>query len=421
MRISQRTVQAAPIPAKGYIIYWDDEIRGFGLRVTSGGARSFVVQGRIKRKLYRPTIGRWPAFKAEQARKDAKAWLGAVSSGRDPVAESRRHRQAERTLEEAFKDYMELKRRAKDGLPLKQSTKDDMTRVLEESLDDWKSKYLPSITRPMVEQRYKKLADKSVARASIAMRYLRAVFNFEIDRNVDADGKPFITDNPVGVLKKQWRRVKRRRRVLQPEQLPEWVSAVNGLAVVPDREKGTGRRFPKLRHGDVYRDWLFFMALTGCRPIEARELKPENVDLVRRTFFFDDTKNRTDHELPMTDFLYDLLARRLAVGGERVFCSPHDLSPVTNYRYAVSRVKAACGTHFSPGDMRRLASTAMEAAGVPAYTIKAILNHAISDGDDVTGGYVVVSLQMKLAALKKIEAYVLRRRKVVPFPGAKAA
>lgn len=421
MRINQTTVQAIELPSKlsdgrpTQSLHYDDELKGFGLRVTSGGARSFFVEKRIRARNKRHTLGRWPALKPDQARKDAQAWLGAIASGRDPVAEREREKLSKVTLEEAFDSYMELKRRSKDGLPLKARTRDDMTEVLKSSLEEWKRRPLQAITRPMVERKYKQLADRSAARANVAMRYLRAVFNFEMDRNVDVEGRSLIADNPVRVLKRQWRAVGRRKRVLKPDDLPAWIAAVNALADVPEREPGTGKENPKLRHGDAFRDWLLFLALTGCRPCEAHDLLPSDVDLAGRKLTFRDTKNRLDHELPLTDFLHELLSRRIAAGGDRVFASPHDGRGIGNYRYAVARVRSACGVHFTPGDLRRLASTAMESEGVARYTLKAILNH-IDDGEDVTAGYVQVNATMKLAALEKIEAYVLRQpAKVVPF------
>jgi hypothetical protein len=47
----------------------------------------------------------------------------------------------------------------------------------------------------------------------------------------------------------------------------------------------------------------------------------------------------------------------------------------------------------------------MERTGVPVYTLKAVLNHAT--GRDVTAQYVQVASDMKLAALQKIEQFVL--------------
>lgn len=71
----------------------------------------------------------------------------------------------------------------------------------------------------------------------------------------------------------------------------------------------------------------------------------------------------------------------------------------------MKRVRRFAGTYFIPHDLRRLAATAMERTGVPVYTLKAVLNHAT--GRDVTAQYVQVASDMKLAAMEKIEQFVL--------------
>lgn len=419
IKINESLVKSVRLPASGYVLLWDTELKGFGLRVTAEGARSFVVQRRIKRRDRRSTLGRWPALKAEQARKNAQAWLGAIASGRDPIAEREREKLCAVTLEQAFKDYVELRRRSKDGKALKERTKADMLAALDEAFSDWKRKPLVSILRPMVEKRYKERADRSVARANNAVRYLRAVFNFTADRSVDAEGRPLILDNPTRVLRKQMRAVGRKKRVITPSQLPKWLTAVQGLAEAPQREQGTGKQHPKLKHGEVFRNAFLFVALTGCRPSEMLVLERDDVDLEADTVTFRDPKNRTDHVLPLTPYLHDLLERRLVdKQGERVFCSPHDGRAISNARCAMARVKEVSGVEWSYSDLRRTAATAMEHAAVPRYTLKAVLNHLLSDSDDVTAGYVQVSNEMKLKALLRIEDYVFGRvGKVVQFPG----
>jgi integrase len=261
----------------------------------------------------------------------------------------------------------------------------------------------------MVEQRYRKICERSVAQANLAMRYLHAVFNFSIERTVDADGRPLLVDNPVRVLRHQWRRLAHRKGVMTAEQLRTWVPAVHGLGEVPIREAGTGRQVPELRHGEVCRDLLMFLALTGCRLNEARCLMVSDVDLQAGKVTFRETKNGSDHTLPLTRYLRQLLERRLERGKSKwVFSSPHDGRLVGNYRAAVKRVRHAAGIYFIPHDLRRLAATAMERSGVPVYTIKAVLNHAT--GGDVTAQYVQVGTDMELAAMERIERFVLGHR-----------
>jgi hypothetical protein len=113
--------------------------------------------------------------------------------------------------------------------------------------------------------------------------------------------------------------------------------------------------------------------------------------------------------LPLTPYLRELLRRRVdAAISSRIFSSPYDGRPLSNYRAAVRRVREeAWVVVFTPQDLRRLAATAMERGKVPVYTLKAVLNHL--SGNDVTAGYVQVGRDMKLNALRKIEDFVIAR------------
>ncbi|GAB4363846.1 MAG: hypothetical protein Kow0060_20800 [Methylohalobius crimeensis] len=56
---------------------------------------------------------------------------------------------------------------------------------------------------------------------NLAMRYLRAVFNFAMAEYADVDGKPIISANPVTKLSqtKSWHRVSRRQTVIRAHEL----------------------------------------------------------------------------------------------------------------------------------------------------------------------------------------------------------
>jgi uncharacterized protein with GYD domain len=72
VRPTKRSIEALPQPAPGQMLYCDEELRGFGLRV---GARSkvFFVESQVRRRTVRVTIGLYGPFTPEQARREAIA------------------------------------------------------------------------------------------------------------------------------------------------------------------------------------------------------------------------------------------------------------------------------------------------------------------------------------------------------------
>src|SRR5262249_46204814 len=65
---------------------------GFGVRITAQGAVSFILNYRIKGRERRYTIGRWPEWSADAARKEAEALRYEISRGSDPLAARERER-----------------------------------------------------------------------------------------------------------------------------------------------------------------------------------------------------------------------------------------------------------------------------------------------------------------------------------------
>jgi integrase len=102
------TVKAKPGAER--TLFWDAEIAGFGLMVTRGGHKSFVVQyraGGVSRRLTMSGV-----LQLQAARKQARGVLGDVARGRDPLGERRKAAAAPR---EAFRSIAEeyLKREGK--------------------------------------------------------------------------------------------------------------------------------------------------------------------------------------------------------------------------------------------------------------------------------------------------------------------
>ena len=113
MRLTERNIKALKLPESGYILAWDDDLRGFGVRVTSGGVRSFVLQYRTESQQRRTTLGRWTPgqsaglnLTATAARRKAKAILSKINLGGDPEGEKQKRRQSP-SFAEVAAEYLE--------------------------------------------------------------------------------------------------------------------------------------------------------------------------------------------------------------------------------------------------------------------------------------------------------------------------
>ncbi|WP_295635884.1 Arm DNA-binding domain-containing protein, partial [Novosphingobium sp.] len=90
--ITKRTVDAASKGARDQFV-WDDELAGFGLKITPAGSKVYIFQYRQPRPgaartapTRRYTIGRHDPLTPDQARKRAREMAALVAQGIDPRA-----------------------------------------------------------------------------------------------------------------------------------------------------------------------------------------------------------------------------------------------------------------------------------------------------------------------------------------------
>ncbi len=73
MRLTDLQIKRLQPPERGQKTVFDEALPGFGIRISQGGSKSFVVMYGGKRRL--KTIGRYPAVTLADARKDARRLL----------------------------------------------------------------------------------------------------------------------------------------------------------------------------------------------------------------------------------------------------------------------------------------------------------------------------------------------------------
>jgi hypothetical protein len=184
-KLTDLFVERVKPPPHGRVEYFDASFPGLALRVTDTGGKSWCAFYRFNSRLRRFTIGRYPAIKPAQARREAQAALERVREGIDPADQKRARRglrdPAADTFEIVVTDYLE--RYAKPNL--RESTYLQAKRDLEfDAVPAWRKRPIGSIARCEVID----LIDRIIARgapvqANRTLSRLRALFNWAIEKD----------------------------------------------------------------------------------------------------------------------------------------------------------------------------------------------------------------------------------------------
>jgi integrase len=400
LNLTKATIDALPPAASGREYYNDTKIRGLQLQVTTSGAKTFFLYGRVNRKPVRYRLGAYPALTPEGARTRAEVERGKVAEGVDIRAEKKDTARNAATLDDAFAVFKTLRK------SLKPRTLYDYGRYVDVAFKKWKTKPLIELTKDLVARRHRQLSEESgPAYADGAMRCLRSILNVAQFHYEAPNGAPLLLDNPVRRLSqtRAWNRVKRRTTYIRPHQLAPWFKGVLNL-----------KANPKDGETCAIADWLLVTILTGLRRSEGLGLKWVDVDLKDKTLTVRDPKNRADHTLPLSDYVHELLnARREAKPKAHfVFDNYGEDGHLIDPRKPLERVTKESEVTFTPHDLRRTFITIAESLDIPAYALKRLLNHKMSN--DVTAGYIITDVERLRKPMQQVTDFILRSAGLKP-------
>jgi integrase len=400
MKITKREIDRITLPTSGQVLYWDTELKGFGIRVTPKGI-SYVARSSVRGSTRRPriTLGRHGPLTPDMARVEARKALGEMAQGVDRIRVSKAQQLAAVTLDEAYNEYISIR-------SLASNTRHDYEKAMRLAFANWRNTPLAKITGGMVQRRFEEVSKRGPAQANQMFRFLRAVLGWAMWHFANEDDTPLIPANPCDILTrlKQWNPVRRRERHIAQEQLRPFMQAIEHN--VDDS--------PHLRDT---KDLCALLILTGLREQEGCRLLREDVDLNKRLITVRATKNGRDHSLPIGPWLARRLQERLSAttSSEYAFPAPNAAGHLLNHRKQVLAVVEASGVEFRLHDLRRTFATIVNHHldhKMSGYTIKRLLNHSISG--DVTAGYVQHPIEKLRQPMELVEDFVLRSASMMP-------
>jgi len=391
-KLTKSFVDKVSFEQSGQIFYRDSELLGFGLRVGKS-AKVYYAEAKLHGKTVRKSIARHNVVSLDEARSQAKSYLAEISRGKNPHDEEKARKAKLVTLSEVLENYIEARGN------LQRSTIQDYRHTFDAYLHDWLKKPAIEISKDMVELKFRKISQTSPSQANKTMRNFRAVMNYAIMKYEDSNGDSIFRHNPVIRITqlRAWHRAVRRDTLIKHYDLAPWYQAVMNLSndsIAPNRE--------------VVKDFLLLVLFTGLRRNEAAKLTWNRVDLKDRTIVIKDTKNHTDHILPLTDFLHDLLTKRKAEAKTKyVFPNETNTGYMTDPKKQIANVIKESGVNFSTHDLRRTFITIAESLDISAYALKRLLNHKMTN--DVTAGYIISDVERLRVPMQKITDYILYR------------
>lgn len=417
--INKKFLNAVTLPnrGEGRQVYWDRQLKGFGVRINPSGAIVFIVQYRVHKvgaKTQTLTIGKFGSpWAPDAAREKARAILERVHQGGDPIAERRAEEEAEQAGAEeesyynsdTFADrYIERHVKANSLRSLR-----DIEGTFNRDLRPFfKGKSVREITKQECKDMRAAVGDRSHSAANKAHKWLNAALMWGIEH----DG---LESNPMFGLKKPFKEMKRKR------VLSEWEIALI-WSVLP------------------LMAWQFAMLmrlliLTGQRLREVAGMRWEEIDLERLEWIIPGsrTKNKLDHLVPISPQVERLLIAMQPDPSLRrgLLLTTNGRTPMSGFSKSKLEidelVEKTCRDArwrdrgpvlpWVRHDARRTLSTMCGEMSIPLGHAEAVLNHVSGELDGVAGTYWLYQYSKeKRAALTKWGARVERNLKKFGIP-----
>lgn len=380
--------------------YWDTELRGFGI-VARAASRTFVVQKDVRGRSVRVTIGRFPDWTADAARKEARARIVEMDAGGNPNKRKREEAVRGVTLAEALQWHFDAMR-ADDCA---ERSIESMEYEVGLYLSDWLTRPLADITRNDCATRHRRITERhGPYSANRAMRFFRAAYN-----TADKRQEQGLPRCPVVAVK--FNKEKRRQEPIPWSRLPEWAQAIDSI------------------ENPIRRDLQYFVLFTGLRCGDARTVRWEHINLGDEPVLLGKVeippgcihrpkpKGGEDRAftVPLSTPALEILRRRRADNhllfpddGGWVFPTRDMKGRVTHVKEMKEKPIEPFGKIPSPHRLRDTFATAASEAGLETREVKVMMNHVLPRGD-VTDGYIRHSEEHLRARAEQVAEFLAAR------------
>jgi len=354
-KLTKKFIDSLNPPSAGYEIKWDGELKGFGVRITSKGIITFIIDYRNKNgRRRRMSIGRYGVLTPAQARGKAIEILASVNAGKDPL-ESKKKMRAESTFKDLANEY--IKRHASQ----KRSRKEDERIINKELIPKWGHLPIKEIRRRDVIRLIDAINDRGAPiMANRTLALIKTIFNFGISRDI-------IEFNPAHLVKPPAKE-KPRDRVLSESEIKKFWDRIDKIPTLSIHIKAV----------------LKLILITAQRPGEITNMEWKELDLETGwwTIPAEKTKNKLSHRVPLSPLAKKIIqsipreSERFVFPGRKGSQFLKDKPIQANsIAHAVRDNRKDLDVDFRPHDLRRTAASQMTSMGISRLVVSKILNH----------------------------------------------
>ncbi|MEJ0019683.1 MAG: tyrosine-type recombinase/integrase [Acetobacteraceae bacterium] len=332
-------------PEKGQKIYRDDTLKGFCVRVSQGGTKTFVLVHGADRQF--TTLGRYPTIKLADARTEARRilaerTLGKLRPKRLPF---------EVALAQFVSTHLKQKNRPRTAKDTEALIRNHFPRLVHKQVDEITISDITDVTDRLLKK-------SQPGAANHAFTAIKTFLRWCVRRR-------HIPHSPVEGLELP-AKPGSRRRVLSDEELARILSVA--------REFGQFGAFVQV------------LALTGQRRGEIAALHRSWVgDAETITLPAEVTKNKLEHTIPFGPRVSQILSTLQGEG--LLFPARHSARPISGFGPLKASLDAKLTErfgeleHWQLHDLRRTFSTGLAKLGVLPHVKEALLNHSSAKTD----------------------------------------
>jgi len=321
---------------------WDDQLKGFGVRIYNSGKRSFIIQVRDRsKKQFKRTIGNINIISLRQARDEAKKILSLIHLGKDPFAKDKNI-----YFKNFINEYIEK---------VSSRTKSVKSQLNEKSL--YKIYLIPYFGNLQISQisknKIRKLMfdmESKPVMANKAYNLLSHMFNIAIEWGM-------LNENPIRGIKKYPE--EKRNVFLNFEQIEQLIEVLN-------------------KDGSISSMAIKIMILTGARKSEVLNATFDQFDLINHYWNkpCNSTKQRKTHTIPMSDKVIKIVTYlRKQQSGKYLFAN-YKGQPMQDIKKKWQKIRLEINmSHLRLHDLRHSFASFMANKGIPVRLISELLGH----------------------------------------------